>query len=288
MNIKYPAPATYPKYETLLVDMVEPNIMKVTLNRPKAYNALSHQLVGELTDLCERLKDDFYNVRVVLLYGGDEGKGFCAGLDVKQGLDEYEKTVPGFYAYQIKLGELELKMTQTPQPWIALVDNVSGGGGFSLAMASDIRVCTKTARFSCFYANVGIGGCDMCSSYQLPRLIGTGRAYEMMLTGNFINADEAWNLGLVSQVVDDRAALVPAGLEFARVIAAKDPMAVRLTKEAMRCNVDASGFENALHVENRNQTLMIAHNMNKDASQDPIGKYWIEDRTDPMNPKGAN
>ena len=155
-------------------------------------------------------------------------------------------------------------------------------------MASDIRVCTKTARFSCFYANVGIGGCDMCSSYQLPRLIGTGRAYEMMLTGNFINADEAWNLGLVSQVVDDRAALVPAGLEFARVIAAKDPMAVRLTKEAMRCNVDASGFENALHVENRNQTLMIAHNMNKDASQDPIGKYWIEDRTDPMNPKGAN
>ena len=162
------------------------------------------------------------------------------------------------------------------------------GGGFSLAMASDIRVCTKTARFSCFYANVGIGGCDMCSSYQLPRLIGTGRAYEMMLTGNFINADEAWNLGLVSQVVDDRAALVPAGLEFARVIAAKDPMAVRLTKEAMRCNVDASGFENALHVENRNQTLMIAHNMNKDASQDPIGKYWIEDRTDPMNPKGAN
>ena len=288
MNIKYPAPATYPKYETLLVDMVEPNIMKVTLNRPKAYNALSHQLVAELTDLCERLKDDFYNVRVVLLYGGDEGKGFCAGLDVKQGLDEYEKTVPGFYAYQIKLGELELKMTQTPQPWIALVDNVSGGGGFSLAMASDIRVCTKTARFSCFYANVGIGGCDMCSSYQLPRLIGTGRAYEMMLTGNFINADEAWNLGLVSQVVDDRAALVPAGLEFARVIAAKDPMAVRLTKEAMRCNVDASGFEIALHVENRNQTLMIAHNMNKDASQDPIGKYWIEDRTDPMNPKGAN
>lgn len=278
MNIKYPAPATYPKYETLLVDMVEPNIMKVTLNRPKAYNALSHQLVAELTDLCERLKDDFYNVRVVLLYGGDEGKGFCAGLDVKQGLDEYEKTVPGFYAYQIKLGELELKMTQTPQPWIALVDNVSGGGGFSLAMASDIRVCTKTARFSCFYANVGIGGCDMCSSYQLPRLIGTGRAYEMMLTGNFISADEAWNLGLVSQVVDERAALVPAGLEFARVIAAKDPMAVRLTKEAMRCNVDASGFENALHVENRNQTLMIAHNMNKDASQDPIGKYWIEDR----------
>ena len=100
----------------------------------------------------------------------------------------------------------------------------------------------------------------------------------MMLTGNFINADEAWNLGLVSKVVDERKDLVPAGLELARVIAAKDPMAVRLTKEAMRANVDASGFDNALQVENRNQTLMIAHNVNKDASQDPIGKY----------PKGAN
>lgn len=277
-TIHYPAPISYPKYETLLIDLPEPNIMMVTLNRPNAYNALSHKLVDEMTDLCMKLKADFYNVRVVLLYGGDEAKGFCAGLDVKEGLTEYEKTVPGFYAYQIKLGEMELKMTQTPQPWIAMVDNVSAGGGFSLAMASDIRLCTKSARFSCFYANVGIGGADMCSSYQLPRLIGTGRAYEMLLTGNFIDASEAWNLGLVSKVVDDRAALTPAAMELARTIAAKDPMAVRLTKEAMRINVDAQGFENGLHVENRNQTLMIAHNMHKDASLDPIGKHWIEER----------
>ena len=136
-KINYPAPIPYPKYETLLIDMPEPNIMKVTLNRPNAYNALSHKLVDEMTDLCGKLKDDFYHVRVVLLYGGDDAKGFCAGLDVKEGLDDYEKTVPGFYAYQIKLGEMELKMTQTPQPWIAMIDNVSAGGGFSLAMASD-------------------------------------------------------------------------------------------------------------------------------------------------------
>lgn len=277
-TINYPIPLTYPKYETLLIDMPEPNIMKVTLNRPNAYNALSHKLVEEMTDLCAKLKVDFYHVRVVLLYGGDEAKGFCAGLDVKEGLTEYEKTVPGFYAYQIALGEMELKMSQTPQPWIAMIDNVSAGGGFSLAMASDIRVCTQTARFSCFYANVGIGGADMSSSYFLPRLIGTGRAYEMMLTGNFIDADEAWNLGLVSRVVEDREALTPVAMELARTIAAKDPMAVRLTKEAIHINVDAQGFENALHVENRNQTLMIAHNMYKDSTLDPIGKHWIEER----------
>ena len=277
-DINYPAPLAYPKYETLLVDMPEPNIMKVTLNRPNAYNALSHTLVDEMTDLCAKLTRDFYHVRVVLLYGGDEAKGFCAGLDVKEGLTEYEKTVPGFYAYQVKLGEMELRMSQTPQPWIAMIDNVSAGGGFSLAMASDIRVCTKTARFSCFYANVGIGGADMSSSYFLPRLIGTGRAYEMLLTGNFISAEEAWNLGLVSRVVEDRPALTPVAMELARTIAAKDPMAVRLTKEAAHLNVDSAGFENALHVENRNQTLMIAHNMYKDSSLDPIGKHWIEER----------
>ena len=194
MKPVYPAPRALPSYENLLLEMVEPNILKVTLNRPKAYNALSHGLVEDLTNLSQWLVDEYYNIRVVLLYGGDEAKGFCAGLDVKQGLTDYEETVPGFYHYQIKLGELEWYIAKTPQPWITLIDNVSAGGGFSLAMCSDIRICTKTARFSCFYANVGIGGCDMSSSYFLPRLIGTGRAYEMMLTGNFISADEAWNL----------------------------------------------------------------------------------------------
>lgn len=152
-------------------------------------------------------------------------------------------------------------MSRTPQPWIAIIDPVAAGIGFSFAMASDIRVCTKAAGFSCFYANVGIGGADMSASYFLPRLIGTGRAYEMLLTGNFIDAEEAWNLGLVLKVDEDRPALTPAAMELARTIASKDPMAVRLTKEAMRANVDASAFEHVLHLENRNQTLMIAHNI---------------------------
>lgn len=289
MKPVYPAARALPTYENLLLEMVEPNILKVTLNRPKAYNALSHDLVRELTELSQWLVDEYYNIRVVLLYGGDEGKGFCAGLDVKQGLTDYEQTVPGFYHYQIKLGELEWFIAKTPQPWITLIDNVSAGGGFSLAMCSD-HSCLHQYR-SVSPASMptwASAAADMSSSYFLPRLIWHRPCLEMMLTGNFINADEAWNLGLVSKVVDERKDLVPAGLELARVIAAKDPMAVRLTKEAMRANVDASGFDNALQVENRNQTLMIAHNVNKDASQDPIGKYWIEDRTDPMNPKGAN
>lgn len=148
MKPVYPAARELPSYENLLLEMVEPNILKVTLNRPKSYNALSHGLVSDLTELAKWLVDEYYNIRVVLLYGGDEGKGFCAGLDVKQGLTDYEETVPGFYHYQIKLGELEWFISKTPQPWITLIDNVSAGGGFSLAMCSDIRICTQTARFS--------------------------------------------------------------------------------------------------------------------------------------------
>ena len=132
MKPVYPAARALPTYENLLLEMVEPNILKVTLNRPKAYNALSHDLVRELTELSQWLVDEYYNIRVVLLYGGDEGKGFCAGLDVKQGLTDYEQTVPGFYHYQIKLGELEWFIAKTPQPWITLIDNVSAGGGFWL------------------------------------------------------------------------------------------------------------------------------------------------------------
>ena len=79
MKPVYPAARALPTYENLLLEMVEPNILKVTLNRPKAYNALSHDLVRELTELSQWLVDEYYNIRVVLLYGGDEGKGFCAG-----------------------------------------------------------------------------------------------------------------------------------------------------------------------------------------------------------------
>lgn len=94
MKPVYPAARELPSYENLLLEMVEPNILKVTLNRPKSYNALSHGLVSDLTELAKWLVDEYYNIRVVLLYGGDEGKGFCAGLDVKQGLTDYERPSP--------------------------------------------------------------------------------------------------------------------------------------------------------------------------------------------------
>ena len=107
----------------------------------------------------------------------------------------------------------------------------------------------------------------MGSSYFLPRLIGAGRAYDMLLTGRFMDAQEALDLGLVSQCVE-RDKLMEAGLATARMIVEKDPLAIRLTKEAINQNLDSSSMERVLTVENRNQTIMFMHNLSQ-------GKYFI-------------
>ena len=265
----------YPAYETLLLNWRQPHILQVTFNRPQAYNALNHRMFREFNDLLVRLRED-EDTRVVLLYGGDGSKGFCAGLDVREPLSDQEKTAAGFYSFQVKNADLTANLSRTPQPIIAMIHGAAAGAGLSIALFSDIRVCTRDARFSCFYANVGIGGADMGSSYRLSRLIGAGRSYEFLLTGDFFSAQDAWNLGLVSRVVETKEDLWPCALELARTIAAKDPLAVRLTKEALNINLDAPSLDSALRLEDRNQTLMVAHNMDKDPSLPPIGKHWTE------------
>ena len=100
----------------------------------------------------------------------------------------------------------------------------------------------------------------MACSYFLPRLIGAGRAYEFMLTGNFMSAEEALSLGLISRLVE-RDQLMETALDLARTMNSKNPMGLRLTKEAINMNLDAGGLEQALNIEDRNQTLLVARGM---------------------------
>jgi enoyl-CoA hydratase/carnithine racemase len=100
----------------------------------------------------------------------------------------------------------------------------------------------------------------MACSYFLPRLIGAGRAYEFMLTGNFMSAEEAMNLGLASRLVE-RDKLLETALEVARTMNSKNPMGLRLTKETINMNLDAGGLEQALNMEDRNQALLVARGM---------------------------
>ncbi len=119
---------------------------------------------------------------------------------------------------------------------------------------------TKEARLAASYINVGFGGADMACSYFLPRLIGAGRAYEFMLTGAFMSSEEALGLGPVSRIVD-REKLFETALEIARTMNSKNPMGLRLTKEAINMNLDAGGLEQALQIEDRNQTLLFARGL---------------------------
>jgi len=250
----------YSNYSTLKIEMLDQGIMLLTLNRPEKLNAVSHAMLDDLADLWAKLRHDF-DTRVVILQGAGE-KGFCGGVDVKEGISEDLMHAPAFYEYQTQLAELQLAMRKIPQPIIALIHGAAAGAGFSFAIASDIRIITADARFSAFYINVGLGGADMGSSYFLPRHIGTGRAYEFLLTGRFMKAEEAMQLGLASRCVP-RDKLLETALELAADIVSKEPLAIRCTKEAINQNLDCAGLEAALHMENRNQLLMVMHNIHK-------------------------
>jgi len=153
-------------------------------------------------------------------------------------------------------------MRQVPQVIVCMVHGAAAGIGFSFALSSDVRIIAMDARFSAAYINIGFGGADMACSYFLPRMIGAGRAYEFMLTGNFMSAKEAMDLGFASRMVE-RDDLMNAALELARTMNGKNPAGLHLTKEAININMDIGGLEQALGVENRNQALIYSELLRK-------------------------
>ena len=234
-------------YETIEYETVEPGIGLLSLNRPRIYNSVNHKMMEELEGFWQERVHDLATHVIILRGNGD--KGFCAGLDMREAMKTTSQmNTDQFYAFQARLARLTLGMRRAPQPIICTVHGAGAGLGFSFAMASDVRVISTDARFSAAYINIGLGGADMACSYFLPRLIGTGRAYEFMLTGNFMSAEEAMQLGFASRLVE-RDKLLETALELARTMNSKNPMGLRLTKEAINVNLDIGGLEQALHIE---------------------------------------
>ncbi len=242
------------EYETITYETPEKGIGILTLNRPKHYNSINHKMMEELEAFW---KERLYDLEtVVIILRGNGKKGFCAGLDMKETSKlAPEMNIPEFYRFQARLGRLNLAMRRAPQPIISAVHGAAAGLGFSFVLASDIRVITPDARFCAAYINIGLGGADMSCSYFLPRMIGAGRAYELMYTGEFISAEEAVGLGLVSKMVE-REALLDTAMEYAKTLMSKNHLGLRLTKEAINMNIDAVGLEQALNTEDRNQTIL--------------------------------
>lgn len=167
-----------------------------------------------------------------------------------------DASVEAQLANQQAYSELITQINELPQPVIAAVNGSAAGGGFAIALAADTRVCSTSARFNAAFVRVGISGCDVGVSYLLPRIVGPTLAFEMMLTGRLIDADEARQAGLVLRVVPD-GEVVGAALEIAERMIANSPLAVRLTKRTMWTNLDAPSLRHAIELEDRTQVLCL-------------------------------
>jgi enoyl-CoA hydratase/carnithine racemase len=238
------------EFETILVEKQGP-VDWLTLNRPDHLNTLSLPLVDELTVYFRSLARD-HDTRIVVIKAN--GRAFCAGADLTGEGFEGGFTPTNVYNMQKRIGDIYRAMRACPQPIIALVNGPACGGGFSLALASDIRIAGESAKMNAAYVRAGFSACDMGCSYFLPRMIGASVASELMMTGRFIFADRALRVGLVSEVVADEA-LADAAQSYIDDMLRATPMGLRLTKEGLNQNIDAQSLEAAMALEDRQQSL---------------------------------
>jgi len=234
-------------FQTLLYEQKGP-IGILTLNRPERLNALNYQMFAELEAFWRERLDDL-ETRVVILTGAGN-RGFCAGLDIKEMPDLFDNEESPLNTYQMQVygSRLPMLMRQAPQPIICAVHKAAAGGGFAMALASDVRIITPEAKFCASTINLGLPASDLGTSYFLPRMIGAGRASEFLLTGDFIYAEDALKLGLVSCIVPF-AELMDTAMQMANKMVSKTAAGLRLTKETINANLDAQGLAQALHLE---------------------------------------
>lgn len=228
----------------------------VTLNRPESLNALDPSLIDALNDYFGGLYRN-RDTRVVVLRGA--GANFCAGLDLKHAMQRRggQQEPPGVTESldsQRRIADIVMAMRRCPQPIIALVQGAAAGGGFALALAADIRIATRSARMNCAFIKLGLGGCDIGSSYFLTRLVGVSVASELILTGRFIGAERALAVGLVSELVED-SGLDAAAESYVDAMMTASPVGLRLSKECLNMAVDAGSLESVIAMEDRNQVL---------------------------------
>ncbi|WP_319456373.1 MULTISPECIES: enoyl-CoA hydratase/isomerase family protein [unclassified Mycobacterium] len=231
-----------------------PDVAVITLNRPEKLNALNYGLVEELHHTLEELNAD-NECRVVVLTGA--GRGFCSGLDLSDPFPDEATRGLEFprsgLRWQERIADLTTRLIRMRQPVIAAVNGPAYGGGFALAMACDIRIAAQSARFCTQFIKLGIGGCDIGVSYTLPRIVGAGQAFDLILTARTVEAAEALQIGLVSRLSD--GSVLDDALSIAETLCGYGKFGVESTKQVLWANLEASSLEAALHVENRSQIL---------------------------------
>ncbi|MCG8916439.1 enoyl-CoA hydratase-related protein [Actinokineospora sp. PR83] len=215
--------------DTALLTEDRDGVRTLTLNRPEAYNSLTVALKEALLDALTTAAADA-SVRAVVLTGA--GKAFCAGQDLKEHVELLRADDPApLSTVEEHYNPIVTAITGMPKPIIAAVNGMAAGAGASFAYACDLRIAADSAKFLMAFANVGLTA-DSGAAWTLPRLIGYGRAMEMMLLAKPVAAEEALRLGMVGQVLP-AAEVLPAAQALAARMAAGPTTAYALIKEAM-------------------------------------------------------
>jgi enoyl-CoA hydratase len=240
----------------VLVEHPRPHVALITLNRPERMNSMAFDVMVPLKEVLDEVAYD-NSVRVVVLTGA--GKGFSSGADHKSAgsVPHVQDLTRPTYALRSMaiLDDVILALRKLHQPVIAAVNGAAIGGGLCLALAADIRVAAHGAYFRAAGINNGLTASELGLSYLLPRAIGSSRAFEIMLTGRDIDAQEAERIGLVSrQVPDDQ--LLETCYDMAERIAAFSRPGVELTKRTLWSGLDAASLEGHMQAEGLGQLFV--------------------------------
>lgn len=232
---------------------VKEGIATLTLNRPGVMNALTFDIYAQLRDLFAALRYD-EQVRVVVLSGA--GDNFCSGGDVHEIIGELlKRDMQGHLEFTRMTGAVVRNMRLLDKPIIAALNGMTAGAGAVLALASDLRIASERARLAFLFTKVGLTGADMGAAFLLPRVVGMGRACELLLLGDTLDAATAERYGLVNRVVphDD---LLPGALEWARRLARGPTYAIAMTKHMLNSelNMDLTA---AIEAEAQAQALLL-------------------------------
>lgn len=232
---------------------VENTVATITLNRPERKNPLTFESYAELRDLFRALayaKD----VRAVVITGA--GGNFCSGGDVHEIIGPLtQMDMPGLLAFTRMTGDLVAAMRACPQPIVSAVDGVCAGAGAILAMASDIRYGTARSKTAFLFVRVGLAGCDMGACAMLPRIVGLGRAAELLYTGRTLGGEEAERWGFFNRLCEPEKLLEEAQ-QFARSLAQGPTFAHAMTKKMLHQEW-SMGLDEALEAEAQAQALCM-------------------------------
>src|SRR5512136_1054056 len=255
----------------------EERIALIILNRPEVLNALSETMKVELIHALKETEED-NNIRVIILTG--RGRAFCAGADLNRFVEFQESDKD--HKKKTRFGSLDLPraFVQYPKPIIAAINGPSYGFGFTVTLTCDIRLASERARFSLAFVRIGVTP-EFCSTYFLPRLIGYGKAAELIFTARPFDAHEALEIGAINQIFPHHR-LLPEAKRMAEQIASMPPAAVQKSKEILR-----HGMQSTLDQVIQHEAMVFLDAMKTEEHRLALSKLLAAMKSRNVRPHGS-